>query len=99
GPTTGPGPPGVAVLRHVRQVCAGAAAAVKYRTISLGPKQMRSIPLSVTVNGEIAERSVATYKTLLEVLREDLGLTGTKHGCELGECGACAVILDGEPRL
>jgi aerobic-type carbon monoxide dehydrogenase small subunit (CoxS/CutS family) len=36
---------------------------------------------------------------LLEVLREDLGLTGTKHGCELGECGACTVLLDGTPIL
>jgi aerobic-type carbon monoxide dehydrogenase small subunit (CoxS/CutS family) len=53
----------------------------------------------LTVNGE--ERSVgfAGYKTLLEVLREDLGLAGTKHGCELGECGACAVLLDGRPVL
>jgi aerobic-type carbon monoxide dehydrogenase small subunit (CoxS/CutS family) len=53
----------------------------------------------LTVNGE--ERSVgfAGYKTLLEVLREDLGLAGTKHGCELGECGACAVLLDGVPVL
>jgi len=42
---------------------------------------------------------VETYKTLLEVLREDLGLTGTKHGCELGECGACAVLVDGRPIL
>src|SRR5262249_10328846 len=39
------------------------------------------------------------YKTLLEVLREDLGHTGTKHGCELGECGACAVLVDGKPIL
>jgi aerobic-type carbon monoxide dehydrogenase small subunit (CoxS/CutS family) len=45
------------------------------------------------------ETAVAPYKTLLEVLREDLGLTGTKHGCELGECGACAVLLDGRPVL
>jgi carbon-monoxide dehydrogenase small subunit len=51
------------------------------------------------VNGEAAEASFAPYKTLLEVLREDLGLTGTKHGCELGECGACAVLIDGEPKL
>ena len=55
--------------------------------------------LALSVNGEAVQASVAPYKTLLEVLREDLGLTGTKHGCELGECGACAVILDGEPRL
>jgi carbon-monoxide dehydrogenase small subunit len=45
------------------------------------------------------EASFAPYKTLLEVLREDLGMTGTKHGCELGECGACAVLVDGEPVL
>jgi carbon-monoxide dehydrogenase small subunit len=53
----------------------------------------------LTLNGEPAEVSFAPYKTLLEVLREDLGLTGTKHGCELGECGACAVLVDGEPQL
>ncbi|HET9350177.1 MAG TPA: (2Fe-2S)-binding protein [Burkholderiales bacterium] len=52
-----------------------------------------------TVNGEASDASFAPYKTLLEVLREDLGLTGTKHGCELGECGACAVLVDGEPKL
>jgi len=55
--------------------------------------------LSLTVNGEPAVVSAAPYKTLLELLREDLGLTGTKHGCELGECGACAVLVDGEPKL
>ena len=59
----------------------------------------RSVLQGLTVNGEPAEVSFAPYKTLLEVLREELGLTGTKHGCELGECGACAVLVDGEPRL
>ncbi len=51
------------------------------------------------INGE--ERSVAfpTHHTLLEVLREECGLTGTKHGCELGECGTCAVLVDGRPVL
>ena len=60
---------------------------------------MRQRQVELTVNGEPAEVSFAPYKTLLEVLREDLRLTGTKHGCELGECGACAVLVDGEPRL
>jgi carbon-monoxide dehydrogenase small subunit len=55
--------------------------------------------MRLTVNGEETPVSFAPYKTLLEVLREDLGLTGTKHGCELGECGACAVVIDGQPVL
>src|SRR5438093_10019279 len=55
--------------------------------------------IGLRVNGEQAEVAFAPYKTLLEVLREDLGLMGTKHGCELGECGACAVLLDGRPVL
>jgi len=59
----------------------------------------RNVQLSLSVNGEEQQVSFAPYKTLLEVLREDLNLTGTKHGCELGECGACAVLIDGEPVL
>ena len=58
-----------------------------------------SVRLALEVNGERADVLFAPYKTLLEVLREDLGLTGTKHGCELGECGACAVLVDGRPVL
>ena len=53
----------------------------------------------LTVNGEAHDVLVPVHKTLLEVLREDLGLIGTKHGCELGECGTCTVLLDGEPVL
>jgi aerobic-type carbon monoxide dehydrogenase small subunit (CoxS/CutS family) len=55
--------------------------------------------IGLRVNGEPTDVAFAPFKTLLEVLREDLRLTGTKHGCELGECGACAVLVDGEPRL
>lgn len=51
------------------------------------------------VNGEVHDVAFQAHKTLLEVLREDMGLTGTKHGCELGECGTCTVLIDGEPQL
>jgi aerobic-type carbon monoxide dehydrogenase small subunit (CoxS/CutS family) len=55
--------------------------------------------LRLRVNAEDHDLVVAPHKTLLEVLREDLGLTGTKHGCELGECGTCTVLVDGVPVL
>ena len=55
--------------------------------------------IDLRVNEEPVQVAFAPHKTLLEVLREDLGLTGTKHGCELGECGCCAVLIDGKPVL
>lgn len=59
----------------------------------------RKAHIALTLNGEAVEVSFAPHKTLLEVLREDLQLTGTKHGCELGECGTCTVLIDGKPIL
>jgi len=55
--------------------------------------------IALELNGEAVEVAFAPHKTLLEVVREDLGLTGTKHGCELGECGTCTVLVDGTPVL
>jgi aerobic carbon-monoxide dehydrogenase small subunit len=55
--------------------------------------------LKLHVNGEEFEVLTEIHKTLLEVLREDLGLTGTKRGCDLGTCGACTVLIDGKPYL
>src|SRR5438067_13827641 len=55
--------------------------------------------ITLHVNGETHEVTVQPYHTLLEVLREDMGLIGTNHGCELGECGACTVLIDGIPVL
>src|SRR5438270_12172766 len=55
--------------------------------------------ITLHVNGESHELAVLPQRTLLEVLREDMGLIGTKHGCELGECGACTVLIDGLPVL
>jgi Aerobic-type carbon monoxide dehydrogenase, small subunit CoxS/CutS homologs len=67
------------------------------RRKSIGPEGAALVALRV--NGEPVEVAFSPHKTLLEVLREDLRLTGTKHGCELGECGTCAVLVDGKPVL
>ena len=55
--------------------------------------------LRLTVNGRSREDAVADHRLLLDYLRDDLGLTGSKRGCDGGECGACTVLIDGEPRL
>ena len=60
---------------------------------------MAKAHIAFELNGRHTEVGFEPHKTLLEVLREDLGLTGTKHGCELGECGTCTVLLDGQPAL
>ena len=69
------------------------------RTKKLQKSDLSKAHVRLTVNGDSVESAFEPHKTLLEVLREDLGLTGTKHGCELGECGTCAVLLDGRPVL
>src|SRR5438094_5368346 len=68
------------------------------REVSRKEVAMREL-ITLHVNGERHELAVLPHHTLLEVLREDLGLIGTKHGCELGECGACTVLIDGLPVL
>jgi aerobic-type carbon monoxide dehydrogenase small subunit (CoxS/CutS family) len=60
---------------------------------------MEKVRLRLTVNGEDREVLAPVHHTLLEVLREEMGLPGTKHGCELGECGTCTVLIDGRPVL
>lgn len=57
---------------------------------------MKSVPIRTTINGKRYDLDVRANLTLLDVLRDELGLTGTKRGCEVGECGACTVLLNGQ---
>jgi aerobic carbon-monoxide dehydrogenase small subunit len=53
--------------------------------------------VAVSINGEHQELALEPYRSLLDVLRNEVGLTGTKKGCDVGDCGACTVLLDGKP--
>jgi aerobic carbon-monoxide dehydrogenase small subunit len=55
------------------------------------------VRISLTLNGERRELEIEPYRSLLDVLRNDAGLTGTKKGCDVGDCGACTVLVDGKP--
>ena len=55
--------------------------------------------VTLTVNGATTQLLLPEHRTLLELLRHELGLMGTKHGCDLGECGTCTVLVDGRPVL
>src|SRR5688500_14523604 len=63
------------------------------------PQKAARVLASFVVNGDPVSVAIAPHATLLEVVREDLGLTGTKHGCELGECGTCTILVDDVPVL
>src|SRR5438046_3609798 len=76
-----------------------AVAPLRYQDYVSSMTADAKVTIALEVNGEPAEVAFAPHKTLLEVLREDLNLTGTKHGCELGECGTCTVLVDGRSIL
>ena len=72
---------------------------VTLESAARGSVAHEKVQAAFIVNGEMTEAAFLPHRTLLEVLREDLALTGTKHGCELGECGTCTVLVDGVPVL
>lgn len=65
--------------------------------ITEGRWKMKHTTISLNVNGEDYSIRVSDNRTLLQAIRDDLGLTGTKEGCGVGECGACTVLVDGQP--
>jgi len=67
------------------------------KNVGIGQSGHKRIPIQLTVNGKKYELTVEARRTLLDALRKDLGLTGTKKGCGEGTCGACTVLLDGKP--
>jgi aerobic-type carbon monoxide dehydrogenase small subunit (CoxS/CutS family) len=93
-PPIGAGEPGTSLGRH--EVDVDSLVSLQHAAERVGAQK---VLCSFVVNGEPVEAAIAPNATLLEALREDLGLTGTKHGCELGECGTCTVIIDGAPVL
>lgn len=77
---------------------AAVASAVMPAAVAAAPDDPSSAPIELLVNGRRYRLAVEPRETLISVLRERLGLTGTKPGCERGECGACTVLLDGSTR-
>ncbi|MBS3815456.1 MAG: (2Fe-2S)-binding protein [Hadesarchaea archaeon] len=63
----------------------------------MSEKDNDEISISFTINGETRETTIEPNRMLLDLIREDLGLTGTKYGCGTGDCGVCTVLINGEP--